>query len=79
MPLPFFILFYVDWENQVDYGIHINKKQGLWGTTLREINDLVLDGKIKWHRYQNRKHDRNGNARAAMIISLSDLCEIEHV
>lgn len=75
-PRTFFILFYVCWPEQENYGVHVKAKEGLWITTIAGINEMVLDNdKIKWHRYQNRVCDREGNARASMLVPLFEMKE----
>ena len=75
-PQTFFIMFYVSWPEQDDYGVSIKAREGLWAITIRGINNMVLDNdKIKWHRYKNRVENKDGNGRASMIIPLSEMKE----
>lgn len=67
------VLFYVTWEEQLDYGILVPGIEGIWIAPIKLIDKLITERRTGFHAYQKREHDNQGNAKASHLISLDDL------
>jgi hypothetical protein len=62
------IVFWVNWKATTNFGVSVEKKQGIWFLSYEQMIDLVEDAPL--HAYQNRIDDTKGNAKDSYVLDL---------
>lgn len=67
------IAFWVNWPDSEKYGIEVNAINGVWLADLDRLEELMEEGRMRIHNYQNRVDDVVGNAKVSYLIDLFDI------
>ena len=62
------IVFWVNWKAATNFGVSVEKRQGIWFLSYEQMINLVEDAPL--HVYQNRIDDTQGNAKDSYVLDL---------
>ena len=62
------IVFWVNWKATTNFGVSVKKQQGVWFLSYERMEKMISDSPL--HKYQNRIHDSNGNAKDSYVLDL---------
>ena len=67
------IYFWVEFEDDSQFGASVSAMSGVWKTSLDKITELIESGDAPLHAYQRRVNDNRGNAKESFLIDLGSL------
>lgn len=69
------LMFWVDWDSQKEYGLEVDKVEGVWRVPLKRIKTKIEAGIYPKHNYKTRINDFK-NCRSSYVLKLSDMTKI---
>jgi len=66
------VVFWVKWPAQERYGVKVKAVNGVWVTTVKEMQRMIADGAPE-HMYQGRINDNRFNAKFSYIFDLQNM------
>lgn len=69
------VLFWVQWNEQSEYGTSLDAVDGVWRISMQKIIDLVESGTVSSHRYKHR-HASSRNATESYGLDLREMTPV---